>query len=67
MKITKQIIDDLEKALDMRKKDGTPVWEDGDELKVNIAGTFVADKFITITNTTKNPYKGSIARGNQND
>ena len=67
MKITKQIIDDLEKALDMRKKDGTPVWEDGDELKVNIAGTFVADKFITITNTTKNPYKGSIARSNQND
>ena len=67
MKITKQIIDDLEKALDMRKKDGTPVWEDGDELKVNIAGTFVADKFITITNTTKNPFKGSIARSNQND
>ena len=66
MKLTKEIIADLEKALDMRKKDGTPVWEDGDELKVNIAGTFVADKFITITNTTKNPFKGSIARSNQN-
>ena len=66
MKLTKEIIADLEKALDMRKKDGTPIWEDGDELKVNIAGTFVADKFITITNTTKNPFKGSIARSNQN-
>ena len=64
MKLTKEIISDLEKALDTRKKDGTPIWDDGDKIRVNVAGTFVADKFITLTNETKNPYKGSIARGN---
>ena len=50
MKITQQIIDDLEKALDMRKKNGDPVWDDGDEISVNIGGTFAADKFISLTN-----------------
>ena len=63
MKITQKIIDDLEKALDMRGKDGNPIWEDGDEISVNIAGTWAADKFITLTNKTKNPVvssKGSV-------
>ncbi len=55
MKITQKIIDDLEKALDMRKKDGTPVWNDGDDVEVCIAGTWAADKFITILNRTKSP------------
>ena len=55
MKITKQIIDDLENALDMRKKNGDPVWDDGDEISVNIGGTFAGDKFISLTNKTKNP------------
>ena len=55
MKITKEIIADLEKALDMRKKSGDEIWEDGDEISVNIAGTFAGDKFITLTNNTKNP------------
>ena len=64
MKITKKIIGDLEKALDMRGKDGNPIWEDGDEVEVCIAGVFKADKFITILNRTKNPYKGSIAHTN---
>ncbi len=65
MKLTKQIIEDLEKALDTRKKDGTPIWDDGDKIRVNVAGTFVADKFITLINETKNPYKGSIASKNE--
>ena len=34
MKITQKIIDDLEKALDMRKRNGDPVWDDGDEIDV---------------------------------
>jgi hypothetical protein len=55
MKITQKIIDDLEKALDMRKKNGDEIWHDGDEISVNVAGTFAADKFITLTNKTKNP------------
>jgi len=48
MKITKEIISELECALDMRKKDGTPVWEDGTQIEIGIAGTFAADKFIVI-------------------
>ena len=55
MKITQQIIDDLENALDMRKKNGDPVWDDGDEISVNIGGTFAGDKFISLTNKTKIP------------
>ena len=61
MKITQQIIDDLEKALDMRKKNGDQIWNDGDEISVNIAGRFAADKFITLTNKTKNPVISSVA------
>ena len=53
MKITQKIIDDLEKALDMRKKDGTPVWNDGDEIDVCIGGTFAGDKFISLINRSK--------------
>ena len=53
MKITQKIIDDLEKALDMRKKDGTENWKDGDEIDVCLAGTFAADKFITLLNRSK--------------
>jgi hypothetical protein len=60
MKITQKIIDDLEKALDMRKKNGDEIWEDGDDISVNIAGTWAADKFITLTNKTKNPVISSI-------
>ena len=47
----------------MRKKNGEEIWEDGDEISVNIAGTWAADKFITLTNKTKNPVvssKGSV-------
>ncbi len=55
MKITQNIIVYLEKALDLRKKSGDEIWEDGDEISVNIAGTFAGDKFITLTNNTKNP------------
>jgi hypothetical protein len=32
----------------MRKKDGTPIWEDGTEIEFGIAGTFANDKFIVI-------------------
>ena len=54
MKLTQKIIDDLEKALDMRKKNGDPIWDDGDGIDVVVAGVFVADKYISILNRTKN-------------
>ena len=46
MKITKEIIADLEKALDMRKKSG-------DEIDVCLGGTFANDKFISLINRSK--------------
>ena len=64
MKITQKIIDDLEKALDMRKKNGDPVWQDGDDIEVCIAGTFAGDKFITLLNRTKNPVESSAPHPN---
>ena len=52
MKITKDIVARIEKALDMRKKDGTPIWNDDDEIQIDIAGTFANDKFIVIKKKT---------------
>ena len=64
MKLTQKIIDDLEKALDMRKKNGDPVWDDGDEIDVCVAGTFAADKFISLINRTKNPVESAAPHSN---
>ena len=52
MKLTEDIIKELECALDMRGKDGNPIWEDGDDISVKVAGTFKNDKFIVIQNNT---------------
>ncbi len=68
MKITQEIISQLEKALDMRKKNGDEVWEDGDEIEVCVPGTFVGDKFIVLHNRTKNKvvsFKGPEEGKNQ--
>ena len=54
MKITQKIIDDLTEALAHTKKDGTENWQDGDEIDVCVAGTFAADKFISLINRSKN-------------
>ena len=35
------------------KKNGDINWDDGDEIDVNLAGTFAADRFIVIVNRTK--------------
>ena len=57
MKITQKIIDDLEKALDMRKKNGEEIWEDGDEISVNIAGTWAC-----LLYTSPSPRDGLLSR-----
>ncbi len=64
MKLTKEIIADLELALDMRKKNGDVIREDGDDIEVCVAGTFAADKFITLINRTKNPVVTSLLKLN---
>ena len=53
MKLTQDIIDKIQEAMNHTKKNGNINWEDGDEIKVQLAGTFAADKFIVIKNVTK--------------
>ena len=55
MKLTKEIIDQIQEAMNHTKKDGSINWKDGDEIVVQLAGTFAADKFIVIKNKTKDP------------
>ena len=55
MKLTQEIIDQIQEAMLHTKKDGTVNWKDTDEIEVNLAGTFAADRFIVIKNKTKDP------------
>ena len=55
MKLTQEVIDQIQEAMLHTKKDGTVNWKDGDEIEVNLAGTFAADRFIVIKNKTKDP------------
>ena len=53
MKLTQEIIDQIQEAMIHTKRNGDVNWQDGDEIEVNLAGTFAADKFIVIVNRTK--------------
>ncbi len=55
MKLTQEVIDQIQDAMNHTKKDGTVNWQDDDDLEVCLAGTFAADKFITIINRRTNP------------
>ena len=55
MKLTQEIIDKIQEAMLHTKKDGTINWKDTDEIEVNLAGTFAADRFIVIKNKTNDP------------
>ena len=53
MELTTEIIDKIQEAMYHTKKNGDINWEDGDEIDVCLAGTFAADRFIVIHNSTK--------------
>ena len=55
MKLTQEIIDKIQEAMNNTKKDGSINWKDDDEIVVQLAGTFAADRFIVIKNKTKDP------------
>ena len=55
MKLTQEIIDKIQEAMLHTNLKGEINWKDCDDIEVNVAGTFAADKFITLTNNTKNP------------
>ena len=55
MKLTQDIIDKIQEAMNHTKKNGNINWEDGDDIDVCLAGTFAADRFIVIKNKSKSP------------
>ena len=55
MKLTQELIDQIQEAMLHTKKDGSINSKDGDEIVVQLAGTFAADRFIVIKNKTKDP------------
>ena len=57
MELTQEVINKIQEAMNHTKKDGSINWQDGDEIEVNLAGTFAKDKFIVIKNKSKNPYE----------
>ena len=55
MKLTQELIGKIQEAMLHTKKDGSINWKDSDEIEVQLAGTFAADRFIVIKNRTKDP------------
>ena len=50
MKLTQEMIDKIQDLMNHTKKDGSVNWIDGEEIKISLAGTFAADRFIVIAN-----------------
>jgi len=55
MKLTQELIDKIQEAMLHTNLKGEINWKDGDDIQVNIAGTFAKDKFIVLKNATKDP------------
>ena len=55
MILTQKVIDEIQVAMRHTKKNGDINWQNGDEIEVQLAGTFAADKFIVIKNKSKEP------------
>ena len=55
MKLTQEVIDQIQEAMLHTKMNGDVNWQDDDEIEVQLAGAFAADKFIVIKNKSKNP------------
>ena len=55
MKLTQELIDKIQEAMLHTNMKGEINWKDGDDIEVNIAGTFAKDKFIVIKNKTNDP------------
>ena len=55
MILTQKVIDEIQVAMRHTKKNGDINWQNGDEIEVQLAGTFAGDKFIVIKNKSKDP------------
>ena len=59
MKLTQELIDKIQEAMLHTNLKGEINWIDGDDIEVQIAGTFAKDKFIVLKNATKNPFENA--------
>ena len=57
MKLTQELIDQIQEAMIHKNLKGEINWKDGDDIQVQIAGTFAKDKFIVLKNASKNPWE----------
>ena len=57
MKLTNELTDKIQEAMLHTNLKGEINWKDGDDIEVQIAGTFAKDKFIVLKNTSKNPWE----------
>ena len=57
MKLTQELIDQIQEAMLHTTLKGEINWKDGDDIEVQVAGTFAKDKFIVLKNTSKNPWE----------
>jgi len=60
MKLTQELIDQIQKAMLHTNLKGEINWKDGDDIEVNLAGTFAKDKFIVIKNKSKDPVVSAL-------
>ena len=59
MKITQELIDKIQEAMLHTNLKGEINWKDGDDIEVQIAGTFAKDKFIVLKIVSKNPFENA--------
>ena len=59
MKLTQELIDKIQEAMLHTNLKGEINWKDGEDIEVQIAGTFAKDKFIVLKNVTKNPFENA--------
>jgi len=64
MKLTQELIDRIQEAMLHTNLKGEINWKDGDDIEVNLAGTFAKDKFIVIKNKTKDPVVSALPHPN---
>ena len=60
MKLTQELIDQIQEAMLHTNLKGEINWKDGDDIEVNVAGTFAKDKFIVIKNKSKDPVVSAL-------
>ena len=60
MKLNQELIDQIQEAMLHTNLKGEINWKDGDDIEVNLAGTFAKDKFIVIKNKSKDPVVSAL-------